>query len=101
MKPYTEDVLNGLIERYPALEGQKNNVFEAYKLIFDALCDGHSLFTCGNGGSDADARGRASQELSFAPTGRRRDARQTVPARRGRGVSYRASGAGAPGVLSE
>ena len=56
MKPYTEEVLNTLAERYPMLSESKNSVSEAFKLIFDALEGGHSLFTCGNGGSDADAR---------------------------------------------
>lgn len=56
MKEYTQRVLDTLVERYPCLSDSKENILESYKVIYDALEDGHSLFTCGNGGSDADAR---------------------------------------------
>ena len=56
MKNCTEKVLKTLVERYPCLSGSEQTISDAYKLIFDALMDGHSFFTCGNGGSDADAR---------------------------------------------
>ena len=56
MKDCTGKVLKQLIERYPSLSGSEQEISEAYNLIYDALDEGHSLFTCGNGGSDADAR---------------------------------------------
>ena len=56
MKPNTEEILNTLVERYPALAATKESVSEAYKAVYDALYEGHAVFTCGNGGSDADAR---------------------------------------------
>ncbi|MBO4539792.1 MAG: SIS domain-containing protein [Clostridia bacterium] len=56
MKPNTEEILNTLVERYPALSDAKESVSEAYKALYDALYEGHAVYTCGNGGSDADAR---------------------------------------------
>ena len=56
MKKRTELILKELIDRYPSLSGAEKSVSEAYNLIYSALEDGHSFFTCGNGGSDADAR---------------------------------------------
>ncbi len=56
MKEYTQSVLDTLINKYPQLTGSKESISESFKLIYDALESGHSLFTCGNGGSDADGR---------------------------------------------
>lgn len=56
MKKRTELILKELIDRYPSLSCAEKSVSEAYNLIYSALEDGHSFFTCGNGGSDADAR---------------------------------------------
>ena len=46
---------NRLFERYPALEGYKAQIMDAYILLRDCFEGGGKLFICGNGGSCADA----------------------------------------------
>lgn len=43
-----------LFEKYPALEGIRASVMEAYQLLRDAYMRGGKLLLCGNGGSCAD-----------------------------------------------
>ena len=50
MKP-----LDTLIDRYPELEGQKDNILEAYKILEESFTNGGKLLIAGNGGSAADA----------------------------------------------
>ena len=50
-----EVVLNELVERYPVLGCVKDDIFNAYKLLEACFAKDCTLFTCGNGGSSADA----------------------------------------------
>lgn len=47
--------LNILIERYPELESQKENIEKAYEILKDSYKNGGKLLVAGNGGSAADA----------------------------------------------
>lgn len=44
-----------LIERYPELESQRENIIEAYHILEESYCNGGKLLIAGNGGSAADA----------------------------------------------
>ena len=44
-----------LIERYPELESQRENIIEAYHILEESYSSGGKLFIAGNGGSAADA----------------------------------------------
>ncbi len=48
------EMINELIERYPSLEGCKNDIEKAICAIEKAYADGGKLLLCGNGGSCAD-----------------------------------------------
>jgi D-sedoheptulose 7-phosphate isomerase len=50
-----EEQLNLLIERYPKLEGCKEDIRKAYELLEAAYQKGHKLLVCGNGGSASDS----------------------------------------------
>ena len=47
--------LNGLMKRYPVLEGQKENIFHAYEMMAETFACHGKLLVAGNGGSAADA----------------------------------------------
>lgn len=47
--------LNYLIERYPELENQKDNIIKAYEFMIETYSNGGKLLIAGNGGSAADA----------------------------------------------
>ena len=51
----TEDILNTLVKRYPALEVCKNQIRDAGDLIIESYKNSGQLLTCGNGGSCADS----------------------------------------------
>ncbi len=55
MKESTKKALNLLLERYPALEACRADIFAAAETICDAYRAGKKLILCGNGGSAADA----------------------------------------------
>ena len=44
-----------LIERYPELESQRENIIEAYHILEESYSKGGKLLIAGNGGSAADA----------------------------------------------
>lgn len=44
-----------LIERYPELENQRENIIEAYKILEESYVGGGKLLIAGNGGSAADS----------------------------------------------
>ena len=44
-----------LIERYPELESQRENIIEAYHVLEESYSNGGKLLIAGNGGSAADA----------------------------------------------
>lgn len=48
------DILNSLIERFPALSECRNDILSAYNLMVDCYDNGGKLLCCGNGGSAAD-----------------------------------------------
>lgn len=48
-------IIDELIERYPALEGEKDNIFKSFELLKNAFLDGKKLLIAGNGGSAADS----------------------------------------------
>ena len=50
-----EEQLNLLIERYPKLEGCKEDIRKAYELLEAAYQKGRKLLVCGNGGSASDS----------------------------------------------
>jgi len=47
--------IDELIERYPALEEQKDNIIKAYEIIKKSYEKGNKLLIAGNGGSAADS----------------------------------------------
>lgn len=47
-------MLNELIERYPALEGIKEDLIKAADLMYNTAKNGGKILVCGNGGSCAD-----------------------------------------------
>jgi len=55
MKDSTAEIFNGLFARYPALEVCREDVNTAFELMFGTYRGGGTVFTCGNGGSAADA----------------------------------------------
>lgn len=55
MKDSTAEIFNGLLTRYPALEVCREDVNTAFELMFGTYRGGGTVFTCGNGGSAADA----------------------------------------------
>ena len=50
-----EDILNDMINRYPALEDCKYDIREACKAVINCYSNHGKLLLCGNGGSCADA----------------------------------------------
>ena len=50
-----EAVLDGLVDRYPILAPQKENIRALYELVRQSFASGGKLLVCGNGGSAADA----------------------------------------------
>lgn len=48
-------ILNNLLERYPLLKGQKENIWQAFLLMADSFWNHGKLLVAGNGGSAADA----------------------------------------------
>lgn len=50
-----EDILHDMIKRFPDLEGNKEDIREAYEAIIHCYSNQGKLLLCGNGGSCADA----------------------------------------------
>ena len=55
MKDSTSEIFNGLFERHPALECCRADAEMAFELLLGTYKGGGTVFTCGNGGSAADA----------------------------------------------
>ena len=55
MKSEAQLALDKLIERYPVLESCRQDIIKAYDILFECFRGDGFLFTCGNGGSAADA----------------------------------------------
>lgn len=54
MKPNVKDILDELIERYPSLLCNKEDISQAFDIINNSYRNDGTLFCCGNGGSCAD-----------------------------------------------
>ncbi len=50
-----EKMIVELFERYPVLNGQREQIVDAFALVKEVFVQGGKLFTCGNGGSAADS----------------------------------------------
>ncbi|MCI9173722.1 MAG: HAD-IIIA family hydrolase [Lachnospiraceae bacterium] len=55
MEQKITEILEDLLCRYPALETQRKNIEEAYRILENAYCSRGKLLVAGNGGSAADA----------------------------------------------
>lgn len=55
MKQTTVEILETLFNRYPSLTVCREQINTAYNILFDCCVNGGTVFTCGNGGSAADA----------------------------------------------
>lgn len=55
--------LDELVERYPALTSCRSEIQQAFETMRNCFYDGSKLFTCGNGGSAADAEHIAGELL--------------------------------------
>jgi len=55
MEQKVKGILDNLIERYPILVDQKENIWEVFKILETSYKDGKKLLVAGNGGSAADA----------------------------------------------
>ena len=55
MKDSTKKILDELIERYPNLSGQKENIKNAFILLQSAYSENKKVLICGNGGSASDS----------------------------------------------
>ena len=63
MKDCTKMVLEGLVERYPALASEKENIQSAFETLVACFAGGNRLYLCGNGGSAADCEHIAGELL--------------------------------------
>lgn len=63
MKDCTKMVLEGLVERYPALACEKENIQSAFETLAACFASGNRLYLCGNGGSAADCEHIAGELL--------------------------------------
>lgn len=48
-------ILNNLLDRYPVLESQRENILGVYKVLENSYMNGGKLLIAGNGGSAADS----------------------------------------------
>lgn len=55
MEHKVKEILEELIERYPILEDQEDNIWDAFNILEDSFKKGKKLLVAGNGGSAADA----------------------------------------------
>ena len=55
MEQKVKEILENLIERYPILANQQENIWDVFKLLEASFKSGKKLLIAGNGGSAADA----------------------------------------------
>ena len=55
MEQREKEILNDLMKRYPVLEEQKENIWQAFQVMMCSFKEGKKLLVAGNGGSAADA----------------------------------------------
>ena len=63
MKDSTMEILEKTIERHKALEAQRSNILNAFKLLLCGVKEGGKILLCGNGGSAADCEHIAGELL--------------------------------------
>ena len=63
MKETTRQILTGMIERYPQMQGNEQEVLAVYEILEKCFVDGHRLYLCGNGGSASDCEHIAGELL--------------------------------------
>jgi D-sedoheptulose 7-phosphate isomerase len=68
-----EIILDDLIKRRPELKVCKQNLQDAYLMLLDTVQKGGTIFTCGNGGSAADAEHIVGELLKGFMKGRKLD----------------------------
>lgn len=56
MKASTQNIIENLTVRYPALKGCKADLLHAIELLINCYKNGGKILVCGNGGSAADAQ---------------------------------------------
>ena len=57
------DYLKRMLERYPALKGNEQEILSVYEIVEACFANGHRLYLCGNGGSAADCEHIAGELL--------------------------------------
>ncbi|HZJ78655.1 MAG TPA: SIS domain-containing protein [Clostridia bacterium] len=55
MNSDVKQILSELIERYPVLKREEQNIIDAFELICDSYDNSGKVLVCGNGGSAADS----------------------------------------------
>ena len=63
MKETTRQILAGMIERYPQMQANENEVLAVYEILEKCFATGHRLYLCGNGGSASDCEHIAGELL--------------------------------------
>lgn len=66
-----EIILDDLVKRRPELLACKQSINEAYLVLLDTVQNGGTIFTCGNGGSAADAEHIVGELLKGFMKGRK------------------------------
>lgn len=72
-----EIILDDLIKRRPELKVCKQSIQDAYLMLLDTVQKGGTIFTCGNGGSAADAEHIVGELLKGFMKGRKIDLIET------------------------
>ena len=63
MKETTRNILTELLTRYPALQGNEQEIVAVYEILENCFAMGKRLYLCGNGGSAADCEHIAGELL--------------------------------------
>lgn len=63
MKETTKNILTELLTRYPALQGNEQEIVAVYEILENCFAMGKRLYLCGNGGSAADCEHIAGELL--------------------------------------
>ena len=63
MKETTRQILTEMVERYPMLSKNEDEVLSVYETLAACFAGGHRLYLCGNGGSASDCEHIAGELL--------------------------------------
>lgn len=55
MKNTTLAYYNEFFNRYPKMEGLKDSIMDSFNILYNAVINNNTIFTCGNGGSASDS----------------------------------------------